>query len=45
MELAIAVLAAPVVGCSGFLLRSEFRAMWVEWRVRRGLRWALAQEK
>jgi hypothetical protein len=44
MEVGIAVLTASVLSYSGFLLRSELRAMRVEWRVRRGLRTALAQE-
>ena len=44
MEVAIAVLAAPVLAYAGSLMRIELRAMWVEWRVRRGLRAALAHE-
>ncbi|HLK48102.1 MAG TPA: hypothetical protein VKT49_08210 [Bryobacteraceae bacterium] len=43
MELAIAVLASPVLARRRSL-RGELRAMWVEWRVRRGLRLVLAQE-
>lgn len=44
MELAVAFLAASALGYTCNLLGREFRALWVEWRVRRGLRLALAQE-
>ena len=44
MELALAILAATVLLATGRLVRSEVRTMRVEWRVRRGLRVALAQE-
>ena len=43
MELALTLLVVPAVISTGFLLRREFRALRVEWRVRRGLRAALAQ--
>ena len=44
MELALAIVAAAIVVATGRLVWSEVRAMRVEWRVRRGLRVALAQE-
>ena len=43
MDLAIAVLAAVSLVRAGWWLRREFRTVSVEWRVRRGLRAALAE--